>query len=153
MIKPTFLAALRRRHRAEMVLVMVQLEQLAPGWWESLTELAELMGTDRATLNRSLCHLERHDLIRRVSVAGRYSSTWVWWVKRSESDRPSATDEPAWLLRDVLNNRALHRVPVRDRYAWAARHGIPRTTMTSFLAGKQRVMRGQWVLAGQSWDY
>lgn len=30
-IEPEFLAALRRRHRSEPVLLMVQLEQLCPG--------------------------------------------------------------------------------------------------------------------------
>jgi hypothetical protein len=152
MIDPTFLAALRRRHRAEMVLVLVQLEQLAPGWWESLIELAELLGTDRATLNRSLVHLERHDLIRRVSVTGLGPGTWIWWVKRHADDQPPSTGEPAWLLRDLIHGRALHRVTLSDRYAWADRHKIPRNTMRSFLAGNQRVMRGRWELAGHPWE-
>jgi len=39
-IEPEFLGMLRRHHRAEMVLCMVQLEQITPGWWESIADLA-----------------------------------------------------------------------------------------------------------------
>ena len=60
-----------------MVLLLVQLEQVCPGWWVDLSQLAEQLGTDRATLNRSLVQLERLDLIRRYSLANG-GGTWIW---------------------------------------------------------------------------
>lgn len=149
MIVPEFLAALRRRYRAELVLVLVQLEQVCPGSWLTLQELAEELGTDRATLNRSLRKLENLDLIRRASVSN-YGGTWVWWVKRHEWDAPRAEDEPAWVIR--YRGGGLYRVPLSDRNGWAKRRGIPAQTFRSFLAGNQRVMRGRWELVSTPLD-
>lgn len=145
-----FLAALRRRHRAEMVLVMVQLEQVCPGWWESLEDLAEQLGTDRATLNRSLRQLEDRGLIRRCSISNR-SGTWIWWVKRREGDEPHADDEPAWVLRSTTSTHKT-RVPISRRREWAERRGIPLPTLIGFLNGRQKVLRGQWTVAASPVD-
>lgn len=149
-IEPEFLAALRRRHRCEPVLLMVQLEQLCPGWWVDLTQLAEQLGTDRATINRSMVQLERLDLIRRFSLSNG-GGTWVWWVKRSTADEPRPQDEPSWLIRDHEQQQS-RRIPVSERFKWADAHGIPRQTMRSFLAGNQRLLRGRWELRATPLD-
>ena len=145
-----FLASLRQRHRAELVLVLVQLEQLAPGWWLTLHELAEQLGTDRATLNRSIRKLEDLGLLRRASISNS-GGTWIWWVKRRESDEPRAEDEPAWVVRD-LKRRVQQRVTISDRWQWAKEREIPRGTMQGFLGGYQRVLRGQWELIATPLD-
>ncbi len=150
MIEPAFLASLRRRHRAELVLVLVQLEQLAPGWWLTLHDLAEQLGTDRATLNRSIRKLENLGLLRRASISNS-GGTWIWWVQRTEGDQPRPEDEPAWMLRDLSRKRPV-RIPVSGRWAWAQRQGIPRQTMRSFLAGHQRVLRERWELVATPMD-
>jgi hypothetical protein len=149
-IESEFLAHLRQHHRAEMVLVLVQLEQLCPGWWESLSDLAEQLGTDRATLNRSLRHLEDRGLIRRHSISNR-SGTWIWWVKRHAVDGPRPEDEPAWRLRAMTHNHTV-RVPVSGRRAWAEARGIPLPTLIGFLNGRQKVLQGQWRVTGSPWD-
>lgn len=150
MIESQFLASLRRRHRAELVLVLVQLEQVCPGWWLSLQQLAEQLGTDRATLNRSVRKLEDLGLLRRASVSNT-GGTWIWWVQRSEHDAPGPEDEPAWVVRNV-KSRMLHRVTIADRWDWAKRHGIPRGTMRGFLAGDQELMRKRWQLVSTPID-
>lgn len=150
MIEPDFLAALRRRYRAELVLVLVQLEQLTPGWWLTLHELAEQLGTDRATLNRSIRKLEDLGLLRRSSISNT-GGTWVWWVKRCEGDEPRPEDEPAWVLRD-RQRRFWDRIPISQRWEWARQRGIPRGTMRSFLAGGQRMLRERWELAATPMD-
>ena len=150
MIEPEFLASLRRRHRAELVLVMVQLEQLAPGWWLTLQELAEQLGTDRATLNRSIRKLEDLGLLQRASLSN-CGGTWIWWVQRHDADAPRPDAEPAWVLRDACGKRR-ERVTIGRRWAWADRHGIPRQTMRSFLAGHQRVLRERWELVATPMD-
>lgn len=149
-IESEFLASLRRRLRPELVITMVQLEQLCPGWWESLTELAEQLGTDRASLNRSVRQLEDHGLIRRCSISNR-SGTWIWWVKRHEADAPRLEVEPAWVVFDEVSKRSA-RITVSDRWSWADRKGIPRQTMRSFLAGNQAVLRERWRLVSTPLD-
>lgn len=150
MIEPQFLASLRRRHRAELVLVMVQLEQLAPGWWLTLHDLAEQLGTDRATLNRSVRKLEDLGLLRRASISNN-GGTWIWWVQRHEADAPRPEDEPAWVVFDEVSKRSI-RIPVSDRWGWAERKEIPRQTMRSFLAGNQVVLRERWRLVATPLD-
>lgn len=133
-----------------MVLVLVQLEQIAPGWWEQLAELAELLGTDRATLNRSLRHLQTRGLIRYTALSNR-SGTWIWWVARHQGDAPRPEDEPAWVVRDS-SRKMLSRIPLTRRWEWAEQRSIPKGTMTSFLYGYQRLLRNRWELVSTPLD-
>lgn len=149
MIQQSFLASLRHRQRAELVLLLVQLEQVCPGWWESLGDLAEQLGTDRQTLNRGLRKLERAGLIRRNSVCR--SGTWIWWVKRHENDEPHPNDEPAWVLR-MLTSSHTARVTLSNRRQWAKSRNIPFPTLLGFLYGRQTVLRGQWRVVASPFD-
>ena len=150
MIAPDFLAALRRQYRAELLLVLVQLEQLAPGWWLTIAELADQLGTDRATLNRSIRKLEDAGLLRRSSISNT-GGTWIWWVQRDANDAPRLDDEPAWVVRDV-KRRETQRITINKRWSWAQRQGIPRGTMQSFLGGYQRLLRGRWEVIASPTD-
>ena len=142
MIAPEYLAALRRQYRSELVLALVQLEQVVPGWWLTIEELAQLLGTDRSTLNRSIRKLERLGLIRRASYSN-CGGTWIWWVQRSATDQPAPDAEPAWVARDT-KRRLLERIPISSRWQWAAKRGIPRGTMSGWLYGYQRLLRNRW---------
>jgi hypothetical protein len=144
MITPSFLATLRRHHRAELVLTLVQLEQLIPGWWPSLIELADQLGTDRASLNRTLRHLERAHLLRRLSRSNT-GGTWIWWVKRSADDQPNMADAPRWVLRDQLARQRVVIIAGEER-SWAEARGIPYATLRAFLSGHQASLRGRWRL-------
>lgn len=150
MIESNFLGYLRQHHRAEMVLAMVQLEQLAPGWWESIQDMALQMGTDRATLNRSLSHLEKRGLICYYSISNK-SGTWVWWVKRHAVDAPKPQDEPGWDLSDFLSKRKV-RIPVSKRREWAKAQEIPLPTLCGFLYGRQKVLRDRWQVLRSPFD-
>lgn len=150
MIEPEFLASLRRRHRAELMLVMVQLEQVCPGWWIGLEQLAEQLGTDRQTLNRSIRQLERLDLVRKHSISNT-GGTWVWWVKRRADDAPRPEDEPAWVLRRLCNGH-LERIPISQRREWARARGIAMPTLCNLLYGHTLTLRGQWELAATPMD-
>jgi len=149
-IQSRFLAELRGTHRAELVLVMVQLEQLFPGYWADLSDLAKQLSTDRATLNRSIRKLENLGLLRRTSISNG-GGTWVWWVARHRDDRPDEAAEPAWVVRDVRTHQT-QRISLTRRWEWARRHGVPRQTMRSFLAGNQIVMRERWRLVSTPLD-
>ena len=149
-IAPEFLAQLRQQHRAEMVLVLVQLEQVCPGWWESLTDLAEQLGTDRATLNRSLRQLEDLGLIRRCSISNR-SGTWIWWVKRYQRDYPRPGTEPAWRLQ-CQQTGTVTTIQVQQRREWATEHNVPLSTLIGFLHGRQHVLLRRWQVISTPWD-
>lgn len=142
MIHPEYLSSLRHRLRAELVLVLVQLEQIVPGWWLTLHDLAEQLGTDRASLSRAITKLEHRGMLQRVTISNS-GGTFIWWVKRDADDQPAPGDEPAWVLRS-LGNRTHCRVPISQRWDWARQHGIPRATMRSFLGGYHRVLRDRW---------
>ena len=150
MIDPAYLAALRCQLRCELLLTMVQLEQLCPGWWADLSELALQLGTDRATLNRTLTKLEALGLIRRERISNT-GGNWVWWVKRRDGDQPRPEDEPAWKLRD-MQRREVVRVTISARWRWAEAKGIPRATMRGFLNGHRRTLKGRWQVVGSPWD-
>lgn len=130
--------------------MLVQLEQVAPGWWLTLHELADQLGTDRATLNRSIRKLEDLGLLRRASISNG-GGTWIWWVQRDEADAPRPEDEPAWVVRDLERQRTV-RITLGERWIWAQREGIPRGTMRNFLAGGQQVLRERWRLLATPLD-
>lgn len=150
MIDPKFLAALRHRYRAELVLVLVQLEQVAPGWWLTIDELAQQLGTDRSTLNHSIRKLETLGLLRRTSISNS-GGTWIWWVKQDENDTPQPDNEPAWVVRDLKRHKH-ERIPISQRWEWSERHGIPRPTMQGFLGGYQQVLRQRWEIVSSPFD-
>ena len=135
-------AHLRRRLRAELVVTMVQLEQLCPGWWPTLTAMAEQLGTDRSSLNETLQKLSRLGLIGRHSTLGA-GGTWLWWVKRQSGERMPAA--PCWEVRDLQSDGVV-RVRLGQQRRWAADRGIPYQTVRGFLAGNQTLLRGRWRL-------
>jgi hypothetical protein len=144
MIDPAYLAHLRRQRRGEDAMTLVQLDQLVPGWWPTLTDLAEQLGTERATLNRCLSRLEREGLLRRVT-RGNSGGTWIWWVKRSAEDQPDDTEAPRWVLRDTVCNRRLEIMVGQER-TFAAAKGLSYHTVRNFLAGHRPLLAKRWRL-------
>lgn len=144
MIEPTFLAQLRRTLRAEQLMTLVQIEQLVPHWWLTITDLAEQLGTERATLNRCLANLERRGLLRRVS-RGNSGGTWIWWVKRSTDELPNDSNAPRWVLQD-LNTRIRREIIVGQERAFADAQGLPLNTVRNFLGGFRPVLAKRWRL-------
>jgi len=143
-ITPAYLADLRRQLRAEQTMTLVQIEQLCPGWWPTLTDLAEQLGTERATLNRCMAKLERAGLLRRVT-RGNFGGTWIWWVKRSAADQPNDSGAPRWVLKDTVCNRRLEIIVGQER-AFAEAKGIPYHTVRNFLAGHRPLLAKRWRL-------
>jgi hypothetical protein len=144
MIQPAFLAQLRRALRAEQAMTLVQIEQLVPNWWPTLTDLAEQLGTERATLNRCLSRLEQRGLLRRVT-RGNSGGTWIWWVKRSEQDQPDDSAAPRWILREVTCGRRREIIVGQER-AFAAAQGLSHHTVRNFLGGHRPILAKRWKL-------
>ena len=150
MIDPTYLAAIRRKYRPELVIAWVQLEQVCPGWWATQIELAEQLGTEIKTLTGALSRLRAEGLIK-TTVMGKNGGTWVWWVKRSETDKPRPSDEPGWRIRDMQADCAI-KIPVSKRWDWAQQREIPKATMQSFIHGYQLTLRKRWRILSTPWD-
>lgn len=149
-IHPTYLAALRRQQRCELTLLMVQLEQVIPNWWASLNDLADQLGSERATLNKALLTLDKKGLIARASLSN-VGGTWIWWVKRHPGDQPSPELEPCWKLYDYRLKTSV-RITIPERQQWAKRNGIPWATMRGFLCGRQIKLDGRWVIRSTPMD-
>jgi DNA-binding IscR family transcriptional regulator len=143
-IEPAFLAQLRRELRAELVITLVQIEQLVPNWWPTLTDLAEQLGTDRSTLNRALAQLDRRGLLRRVTRSNG-GGTWIWWVKRSNDAQPDDASAPRWILGEVTCGRRREVIVGQER-AFAAAQGLSHHTVRGFLAGHRPVLAKRWRL-------
>lgn len=149
-LDPAFLASLRRTMRAELLILMVQLEQVVPGWWPSLHDLADQLGTDRSTLNNALVALDRKGLIRRASISNT-GGTFIWWVQQHPDAVPPRDSEPHWLVRDQLIKRTTH-ITITGRARWAARNHIAYSTLRGFLSGHQKTLAGRWTLQATPFD-
>lgn len=149
-IEPSYLAQLRRTLRVEHVVTLVQLEQLVPDWWPNLTDLAEQLGSERATLNRCLVNLERQGLLRRVTRSNS-GGTWIWWVKRAKQEKPDDSAAPRWVLCDI-NTRGRREVIVGAERSFAAAQGLNMHTLRGFLAGHRPLLAGRWRLVSSPLD-
>lgn len=149
MIKPEFLAELRERHRAETILLMVQLEQIIPCWHASITDLALQLRVDRSTLNHNLLRLKQLELLEYYSITR--SGCWVWWIKRSKNETPNPANEPGWILNTLVNRQKI-KIPISKRKQWAKTHQIPLHTLYGFLNGRQNLLRNQWQVVASPFD-
>lgn len=151
MIDPAYLASLRVTLRAELVLSLVQIEQITPGWWQDMTALGDQLGIGGHLTNKIILKLERKGLLRRCTY-GNCGGTWVWWVAKHHNDAPQPTDEPAWLLRDMKCG-ITDRVTITGRWDWAKQRNIPRYTLSALLHGHQRTLYGRWKVVGTPFDF
>jgi hypothetical protein len=147
MINPPFLADLRRRLRAEVVLLYVQLEQVCPQWWTSQREMAEELGVQPATLCRALQRLRHYDLIR---TTGSKHGTIVWWVRRHQAETPDESLAPAWILRD--RKRLLHRVPLGQERQWCKDHKVSYRSFQMLAGGHCHWLKDRWELRNTPMD-
>lgn len=137
--------------RAELVLSMVQLEQITPGWWEDMNSIGELIGVNGNLANKIIVKLEHKQLIRRCTY-GNCGGTYIWWVARHQDDKPNKDDEPAWILRDFKHGR-IDRVTITGRWDWAKQRNIPRYTLSALLHGHQRTLYGRWKVISTPMDF
>jgi DNA-binding transcriptional regulator YhcF (GntR family) len=148
MIEPDFLASLRQQHYASQLLLLVQLEQVTPGYWLTQRELADQLNINVETMRDTLRWLRDRDLVRFTCTM---RGTWVWWVARNQSDRPDPALEPCWLIRNA-KNRMIQRVALSKVSEWAKARGIHKETMKHWLMGTTRLLDGRWELAGTPMD-
>lgn len=144
MIEPKYLAQLRRTYRTEVVLTMVQLEQLIPGWWANYSDLAEQMGCNAEILSRTMVRLEGGGLIGKSGAAGR-SGVWLWWIKRSADEVIDMSLQPCWILYDHTRGKRV-RVPKGKEREWAESRGIVYSTFRSLMTGQTKMVNKRWTV-------
>jgi hypothetical protein len=151
MIDPAYLATLRSSQvRPELVLTLVQLDAIAPGWWDSHQTLAGELGLTTCTFSYNLNALARKGLVAHKTFLNG-GGTFIWWVKRSQADTPDPAATPAYVVRD-LSRRLHERIPVNGIREWAKRRGIHQKTLWHLLSGRQRTLRYRWELVSSPYD-
>lgn len=143
MIEPDYLAFLREKCDTRDLLMLVQLEQVTPGWWANIGELADQLGMHPHTAGQALRRLKRRKLIE-VTTYGKGGS-FIWWVKKSARDRPDMKLAPSWKIKDVMTGK-IEEVFIHQRKMWAEINGLHYPSFRMFLYGYRKLMAGRYKL-------
>lgn len=150
MIDPDYLSFLRGKYQAQDLLLMVQLEQIVPGWWQNQKELAQQLGLEPHATGQAIRRLKKRGLIE-VTPYGK-GGTFIWWVKKSARDKPSQSQAPSWEIKNILTNK-IERVTIHERRSWAERNGLNYNSFRIFLYGYRKIMAGKFQLVSTPIDY
>lgn len=150
-IAAELIAELRRQYNCQDLLLMVQLEQVCPGFWMNLLELSAQLGCDRSTFYRSLKRLRSRGLICYTAVSNN-GGAWIWWVKRHQHDKPNPDNEPAYVICDTEQHKTFE-LKISQRFEWADDNAIPRETMRNWLMGCSDLLRKRWRLVSLPTEY
>jgi plasmid maintenance system antidote protein VapI len=137
-----WIADLRRRHRPETVLTLLQLQVLGPGLYTT-QELVELLGVQSSSTNLSLARLKCAGLIEYVGWPKK--GRLIWYV--ADWDNPTAdrrSHHPRWVLKANAAKRA--EVWLGRQAEAAHKLGVDRKTLSNFLSGRYGYCRllGEW---------
>ncbi len=139
--RAAWLASLRRVHRPETVLTLIQLQELGPGLYTT-QDLMELLGVQSSSINLSLARLECAGLLRYEGWPKK--GRLVWWIADWNDLKPRTKLYPRWVLRA----NAAKEIEVlfgREREA-ADKLGVHWKTLSNFLSrryGDSRLL-GEW---------
>lgn len=137
MIEADYLSFLRSKYNCQDLLLMVQLEQIVPGWWSNQSELAKQLGTESHTTSQALRRLRKRGLVEAIAYGK--GGTFIWWVKRSSKDKPKLSEMPSWSIKNILTGKT-ERVSICDRQSWAERNGLHYGSFRLFLCGYRKIM-------------
>lgn len=92
-----WLADLRRAHRPETILTLLQLQALGPGLY-TIDQLSELLGVGSSSLANGLSRLRCAGLLGYVGWFKK--GTLIWWIAAHDDQKPdTARQYPRWILR------------------------------------------------------
>lgn len=137
-----WIADLRRRHRPETVLTLLQLQVLGPGLYRS-TDLARCLGIEPRTVFSIMERLKNVGLVEFESWGKR--GRLIWWVATSRCQRP---DREALFPRWILRSNAARRFEVLlgTEKETAAKLGMSWRSLSNFLNESRSSYRllSQW---------
>ena len=142
MNRAAWLADLRRRHRPETVLTLLQLQVLGPGLYTT-EELVELLGVQGSSTSLSLARLKCAGLIQYVGWPKK--GRLIWWI--ADWDNLTA-DRLLHYPRWVLKANAAKEAEVWLGHEREAAKGLNVNwkTLSNFLSGRYGYYRllGEW---------
>jgi hypothetical protein len=137
MIDADYLSFLRSKYNCQDLLLMVQLEQITPGWWPNQPELAKQLGMEPHTASQALLRLRKRGLVEAITYGK--GGTFIWWVKRSAGEKPKPSEMPSWTVKNILTGKT-EKVTILDRQGWAERNGLHYDSFRLFLNGYRKIM-------------
>lgn len=142
--RSAWIADLRRRHRSETVLTLLQLQELGPGLYAP-DDLVEGLGIQPSSANQILARLKCAGLLR--YEGWRKRGRLIWWIADCDNTTPDPARFPRWVLR-VNAVREVEVLFGRQREA-ADRLGVHWKTFSNFLSGSYGDHRllGDWYVA------
>jgi hypothetical protein len=141
MTRTAWLASLRRQHRPETLLTLLQLQALGPGLYTT-QDLVERLGVQSSSTNLSLARLKCAGLLRYEGWCKK--GRLIWWIADWDDTRPRPERYPRWILRANAAKEA-EVLFGREREA-ANRLGVHRKTLSNFLSRRYGDCRllGEW---------
>jgi hypothetical protein len=142
MTRTAWLASLRRSHRPETLLTLLQLQALGPGLYTT-ADLVEHLGIQSSSVNLTVARLKCAGLLRFEPwyKKGRL----IWWVADFDDTTPDpAAGFPRWVLRA---NAAKEVEVMLGKEREAAEHlHVHCKTLSNFLSGRYGEFRllGEW---------
>lgn len=137
-----WIADLRRRHRPETVLTLLQLQVLGPGLYRA-TDLARCLGVEPRTVFSIMERLKSAELVEFESWGKR--GRLIWWVATSRYQKP---DREALFPRWVLRSNAARRFEVLfgTEKETAVKLGMSWRSLSNFLNESRSPywLLGQW---------
>lgn len=77
--------------------------------------------------------------------------SFIWWVKKSASDKPHPSQAPSWVIKNIETGKK-EEVFIHQRKSWAERNGLHYGSFRMFLYGYRRVMAGKFQLVSTPID-
>lgn len=142
--RTAWIADLRRRHRSETILTLLQLQELGPGLYTT-EDLVERLGVQSSSTNLALARLKCAGLLRYEGWCKK--GRLIWWIADFGDTKPDPARFPRWILR-VNAVREVEVLFGRQREA-ADRLGVHWKTFSNFLSGRYGDCRllGEWYIA------
>ncbi len=140
--RTAWLASLRRSHRPETILTLLQLQELGPGLYSTRT-LNEPLGVQTNSTNVALGRLKRAGLL--CYEAWGNKGRLIWWVADWNDRVPDREKQhPRWVLRASGGREA--EVLLGSQREVAQRLNIDHKTLTNFLGRRYDNNRllGKW---------
>lgn len=140
--RAAWLADLRRSHRSETILTLLQLQELGPGLYTT-SDLVGLLGVQSSSTNLSLARLKSAGLLQYEGWGKK--GRLIWWIADHDNTKPDpATQYPRWVLRANAAKEA-EVVLGREREA-AQKLCVHPRTLSNFLGGRYGDNRllGEW---------
>jgi hypothetical protein len=142
--RAAWLADLRRSHRSETVLTLLQLQELGPGLYTT-QDLVEHLGVQSSSTNLSLARLKDAGLLRYEGWCKK--GRLIWWIADCDAPAPDpATRYPRWVLRANAAKEA--EVLLGEEREAARKLCVHPKTLSNFLSGRYGDCRllGEWMI-------